>query len=238
MPTTVSQLFHWPSHRRSNPMSTVNAVYRLVIFLLLGLVSSAFAKSTKQAVRKVTFASPCQTVGKHGVDRWTPKVDPSPVPWNKAAIHKVTPSDVYAWKGPGPKMPLTRHTETRLPAEQEWYALTGRVVDVRVEADGDIHVALKDARPNKVGTVGVEIPDGPRWCDKRKMVFSWTNAKFPFIIKSNKVFKIVHPHVITVTGKAFYDVDHAPADHSNRSTIHEKTAAWEIHPVADLRVEQ
>jgi hypothetical protein len=39
-----------------------------------------------------------------------------------------------------------------------------------------------------------------------------------------------------VTGKAFYDVDHAPADHSNRSTIHEKTAAWEIHPVRELRV--
>jgi hypothetical protein len=28
--------------------------------------------------------------------------------------------------------------------------------------------------------------------------------------------KIREPHLITVTGKAFYDIGHAPADHSNR----------------------
>jgi hypothetical protein len=28
--------------------------------------------------------------------------------------------------------------------------------------------------------------------------------------------KIREPHVITVMGKAFYDIGHAPADHSNR----------------------
>jgi hypothetical protein len=118
------------------------------------------------------------------------------------------------------------------------YKLTGRVVDIRVEADGDIHVALKDATGKKTGTVGVEVPVGTRWCKIRQKVFSWTNAKFPFAIKSNRVFKISEPHVITVTGKAFYDVDHAPANHSNRSTIHAKYAAWEIHPVRALRVDQ
>jgi hypothetical protein len=106
---------------------------------------------------------------------------------------------------------------------------------VRVEADGDIHVALADAKGMRVG---VEVPVGTRWCKIRQTVFSWTNAKFPFNIKSNKVFKVIQPHVIAVTGKAFYDVDHAPKDHSNRSTIHEKTAAFEIHPVAGLRVVQ
>jgi hypothetical protein len=37
--------------------------------------------------------------------------------------------------------------------EEKWYALTGRVVDAKVEADGDIHLVLQDAantvsRPN------------------------------------------------------------------------------------------
>ena len=38
---------------------------------------------------------------------------------------------------------LTDYTEARLPSEQKWYALTGRVVDAKVEADGDIHLALQ-----------------------------------------------------------------------------------------------
>jgi hypothetical protein len=38
---------------------------------------------------------------------------------------------------------LTRKTETRIPSEQKWYALAGRVVGLKVEADGDIHIALK-----------------------------------------------------------------------------------------------
>ena len=96
---------------------------------------------------------------------------------------------------------------------------------------------LRDATGNKIGAVGAEVPLGPTWCDIRKTVFGWSNATFPFDITSNKVFTF-KPHVITVTGKAFYDVDHAPANHSNRSTIHEKTAAWEIHPVRKLQVSQ
>jgi hypothetical protein len=216
-------------------------IIRLALFFIFLALVSAFGKVTAKPKKKgaatVTFTSACATQGQHGVDRWTPKTDASPIP-NKSAVQKVTPSDIYKWKGPGPKVPLTKKTETRLPVEQKWYELTGRVVDVRVEADGDIHVALEDVTGKNVRRVGVEIPVGPRWCDKRKSVFSWTNAQFPFTIKSNKVFKIVRPHVIAVTGKAFYDVDHAPADHSNRSTIHENTAAFEIHPVAALRVVQ
>jgi len=29
-----------------------------------------------------------------------------------------------------------------MPSEQKWYAFTGHVVDAKVEADGDIHIAL------------------------------------------------------------------------------------------------
>jgi hypothetical protein len=45
-------------------------------------------------------------------------------------------------------------------------------------------------------------------------------------------------HVITVTGKAFYDVAHTPADHSNRGSKPEGYAVWEIHPVMALSVDQ
>lgn len=202
-----------------------------VVLSVLAFVS-AFGAPKKTPVT-VTFTSACETQNNHGVDRWKPKTDASPVPRNKSAIQKVTPSDICKLKGPGPTVPLTKKTETRLPVEQKWYELTGRVADVRVEADGDIHVALSDAKGMRVG---VEVPVGKRWCKTRQTVFSWTNAKFPFNVKSNKVFKVVHPHVIAVTGKLFYDVDHAPKDHSNRSTIHEKTAAFEIHPVAGLAI--
>ena len=41
--------------------------------------------------------------------------------------------------------------EARMPSEEKWYALTGRVVDAKVEADGDIHIALEDATGNNVG---------------------------------------------------------------------------------------
>ena len=44
-----------------------------------------------------------------------------------------------------------------MPSEEKWYALTGRVVDAKVEADGDIHIALADATGNNVGTVSAEI---------------------------------------------------------------------------------
>jgi hypothetical protein len=52
---------------------------------------------------------------------------------------------------------LTRQSK-RIAAENKWVALTGRVVDLKVEADGDIHIALKDATGNNPGIVGAEVP--------------------------------------------------------------------------------
>jgi hypothetical protein len=52
--------------------------------------------------------------------------------------------------------------------KEKWYALTGRIVDAKVEVDGDIHMALEDATGNNVGTVSAEIPVGPKWCEIRQ----------------------------------------------------------------------
>ena len=186
----------------------------------------------------VTFVSPCECEGFHGKTRWVTKTDQAPVPSDKSAVQSVTPSQIYAWEGLGTDVDLTRYTEERMPSEQKWYALTGRVVDAKVEADGDIHIALQDATGSAIGTVSAEIPVGPKWCEIRQIVFSWTTRKFPFSVKTAHTLKIREPHVITVTGKAFYDVGHAPADHSNRRTSPKDYAVWEIHPVMALQVVQ
>jgi len=164
------------------------------------------------------------------------KTDQAPVPSDKSAIQSVTPSQIYAWEGLGPDVELTATSE-RLPAEQKWYALTGRVVDAKVEADGDIHLALQDADGKNAGTVSAEIPVGPKWCEIRQMVFGWTKQKFPFTVKSVHDLTLAE-HVVTVTGKAFYDIAHATGDHSNRRHSAKDYALWEIHPVMKLEVVQ
>ena len=156
---------------------------------------------------------------------------------DSSAIQSVTPSQIYAWDGLGPDVELTNTTE-RMPSEQKWYALTGRIIDVKVEADGDIHIALVDATGNNVGTVSAEIPVGPKWYEIRQTVFGWTTQKFPFTVKTAHTLKIIGPHVIAVTGKAFYRLTHAPADHSNRRHSPKDYAVWEIHPVMKIEVIQ
>jgi len=200
------------------------------------VVASAFAKST--AVPEVIFVSSCECQGFHGKNRWVAKTDLSPVPLDKSAIQLVTPSQIYEWEGPGPNVLLMGTTEARMPSEQKWYNLTGRVAGLKVEADGVIHIALEDAEGNRVGTVSAEIPVGQKWCEIRQTVFGWTMQRFPFTLKTAKKLKIHEQHIITVTGKAFYDVAHAPANHSNRRTTPKEYAVWEIHPVMALRGDQ
>jgi hypothetical protein len=88
-----------------------------------------------------------------------------------------------------------------MPSEEKWYALTGHVVDAKVEADGDIRIAFEDATGNNVGTVSAEIPVGSRWCEIRQVVFDWTTQKFPFGVKTAHALKIREPHVITGDGQ-------------------------------------
>ncbi len=200
------------------------------------VIGSVFAESVTAGA--VTFVSPCECQGQKSGSRWTPKTDPSPVPLDKSAIESVTPSQIYEWKGPEPNAPLTPETDTRIPAEQKWYNLTGRLVNLKVEADGDITLVLKDADGRKAGSVGAEIAVGPQWCELRKLVFGWTTQSFPFSFKASQTLEMREQHVITVTGKAFFDVDHASADRSNRRTKPKKYSVWEIHPVMALQVDQ
>jgi hypothetical protein len=61
-------------------------------------------------------------------------------------------------------------------------------------------------------------------------------VQFPFRVRCGRKLKVAQPPIITVIGKAFFDIGHAPADHSNQRTDLQGYAAWEIHPVMKLDV--
>jgi len=103
---------------------------------------------TAATPQPVTFESPCSCHDAHGKARWSVKNDPSLPPTDASAIQSVTPSDMFSW--PGPDVHLTGQSE-RTAIENNWYALTGRVVALKVEADCDLHIALQDATGDKPG---------------------------------------------------------------------------------------
>jgi hypothetical protein len=79
---------------------------------------------------------------------------------------------------------------------------------------------------------------GSSFRTRRQTVFGRTMQGFPFSLKTSHALKIREQHVITVTGKGFFDVAHAPGNHSNRRTTPKEYAVWEIHPVMALHVDQ
>lgn len=183
----------------------------------------------------VTFTSPCECRDNHGKGRWEVKNDPSTPPTDASGIQSVTPSDVYGW--PGIDVQLDWQSE-RTGIENKWYALTGRVVAVKVEADGDLHIAIADATGNKTGIIVCEVPAMPQWCTIRPTIFGWTDTRFPFHVSSAKKLNMINAPIITVIGKAFWDIGHAPKDQSNRRKYMPGYAVWEIHPVIKLDVQK
>jgi hypothetical protein len=179
-------------------------------------IAVALLCNTATAAPLVTFESPCECLDNHGKHRWAEKNDPALPPTDASAIQAVTPSDIFNWQGPTEY--LVPSSE-RIWSEQKWYALTGRVVDVRAEEDGDLHIALQDATGDKPGVVVVEIPAKPQRCQLRQIVFGWTQVEFPFRVRSGRKLKLTQPPIITVIGKAFF---------SNRRTDLQGYAAWEI----------
>jgi len=194
------------SFRWAEKLVGCGSVSRALFSALLAAYVFAPAFTKSAAAGTVTFVSPCECQSQKSGSRWPAKTDPSPVPLDKSTIQSVTPSQIYEWKGPEPNVPLTSETDTRIPTEQKWYNLTGRVDSVKVEADGDITLVLKDAEGTKAGSVGAEIPVGSIWCELRQTVFGWTTQSFPFSFKESQKLEMHEQHIITVTGKAFFDV--------------------------------
>ena len=102
---------------------------RATTFIIAAIAcSTAVAESPP-----VTFESPCECRDNHGKQRWAEKNDPVLPPTDASAIQPVTPSDIFNWQGPTEY--LVPSSE-RIWSEQKWYALTGRVVELRAEEDG------------------------------------------------------------------------------------------------------
>jgi hypothetical protein len=181
----------------------------------------------------VTVASPCECLDAHGKGRWAVKTDSSLPPADESTIQAVLPSDVFGW--PGIDVQLTWQSE-RTGIENKWFALTGRVVAVKVEADGDLHIALADATGDKPGIVVCEVPAKPQWCDVRTTVFGWTRTRFPLHIRSTRKLTLNEAPIITVIGKGFWDIGHAPKDQSSRRKNLPDYAVWEIHPVMKIQI--
>ena len=196
------------------------------------LIVAVFLCSTAAAApQEVTCESPCECGSAHGKGRWSVKNDPETPPTDTSTIQAVTPSDIFSWAGPE-----VLQRSKRTGVEQNWFAVTGRVVAVKLEADGDLHIALNDATGDKKGTVVCDVPLKPQWCDIRETVFSWTPTRFPFQTSSAKRLKIANPLVVTIVGKAFWNIGQAAKDQSNRRSHQPGYAAWEIHPVMKLDV--
>ena len=99
----------------------------------------AFVFSTATAAQQeVRCESPCECSSAYGKGRWSVKNDPETPPTDTSTIQVVTPSDIFSWAGPEV---LQRSKRTGL--EQKWFAVTGRVVAVKVEADGDLHICTE-----------------------------------------------------------------------------------------------
>jgi hypothetical protein len=198
------------------------------------LAASASSASAKQWP-PTYFTSPCTCEGDHSEDRKAAKRDPAVRPSNASRFKNITPSGMYALRpvaGLNGKSP-------RAPAEQQWYKVTGKVVEVKAEADGDIHFELADATGRKRGRILAEVPLGKNWCELRKVVFGWTKkgTKFERFRASSNALPLKKQPVVIVWGKGFFDTHHAKKNPLANRSIIDKTgmlAAWEIHPVAAI----
>jgi hypothetical protein len=199
-----------PAHGNEKVIQT--GVMKSVMFT----TAVAFLCSAAAPQPPVTFESLCECRGNHGKGRLAVKEDPSTPPADASAIQAVTPSDIFSW--PGPDVHLTGRSG-RTGIETNWFALTGRVIAVKAETDGDLHIELQDATGDKPGIAIVEVPAKPKWCELRNTVFGWSRTRFPFHTSSAKKLTLDPTPVVTVIGKAFFDIGHALKDQSNRRKI-------------------
>jgi hypothetical protein len=149
----------------------------LAIFILVGVLAAAQRIRAGSPEPPITVVSPCECHDNHGEHRWSVKNDSSLPPTDASLITSATPSDVLNWPGPGVHM--TQSSE-RTGIENDWYAITGRVIAVKVEADGDLHLALQDATSGKPGVAFVRYLQNHNGasCAQRSLIGRTPNFRF------------------------------------------------------------
>ena len=196
---------------------------------LLAHSASAGQHGSHHKVLGAIFTSPCTCRHAYGHSRWAAKTETVLPPL--LGIRKLTPADMCTWRGP--EVQLTS-SSPRIPAERKCYAVTGRIIRIYIENDGDLHLVLQNTDGRR-GRIVAEIPVGTSWCKIRQTVFSWTNARFPILPRDRQSIHAIQHPIATVVGRAFYDIDHASrVPRSNRRDYDHRIAVWEIHPVMRL----
>src|SRR5262249_42582233 len=130
----------------------------------------------------VSFDSPTECHGAHGAWRWAVKTDTHLPPASIAQDHRIKPSDMAGWGAPDREV---SSQSPRFGREQEWFAVTGLVVGVKAEEDGDLRIDLRDGDNPHGVLVVVEVPldcHGGKtpWNPIRQTVFGWSAQTFPF----------------------------------------------------------
>lgn len=202
-----------------------------VLFILFSFIFSGYSEK-----EEVTFVNACKCEGNHWEFRSDVKSEAEAPPDNIPNSHKLKPSDLGNW---GRTLDHMHKDTPRSGKEKEWFEITGKVVLLKAEADGELHLQLKDVTGGSPLNLIVEIPLGEKWCKIRQTVLSWADVKFPFHTTSSKSLTLLQNPVITVRGKAFYDGQHATSQADNRRVVkHEITNVmiWEIHPVMYLQI--
>jgi hypothetical protein len=204
-------------------------VFPFVILAGVGLVAG-------QELVKVEFSSPTACKNNHMKYRKPVKLDQDLPPQEIPQANKIKPSDIAKWKNPTEKV---KEEAPRFGKELEWFEVTGKVVLLKAEEDGDLHIQMVDATApltdvNIVVEVPVDQTPGMKlpWSSIRTNVFeNWMKpVQFPFHITGSKRLNLTKHPVIRVQGKAFFDGEHhGPVD--NRRAQDPNVTVWEIHPV-------
>jgi hypothetical protein len=211
------------------------------ISLAVGFVLAVTAPISAQHHQQplVMFESPTQCQNAHGVWRWAAKTTTEMPPAVIAEDHHVKPSDIAGWDEPDREI---KSRSPRFGLENQWFVVTGRVIDVKAEEDGDLHVELCDAHNARSVRVVVEIPVDHHggqtpWNGMREMVFGWSDQAFPFETRTGHKLHLTEHPVVQVVGLAFYDAEHQTSKPNRRRTT-EPVAVWEIHPVMALKMQR
>jgi hypothetical protein len=231
-PAKITCLLQLSFERGLVSSTHMRRIWIVTVVLLAAAPLGAYA----QEKIHVFFDTPCKCENNHGEDRWKAKTDWSAIPTAPTAFKNLRPSDMYRW---APLSAVDEHSDRKDPEEKQWCKVTGRVTEVRVQADGDIHFEMADVSSGRRGHILAEVPLGGQWCDLRTAVFSWTKKGTQFKrFQPGGILTLRRHPVVVVTGRAFFDVHHAgknPLRNRNISHTAGILAAWEIHPVAGIK---
>ena len=151
-----------------------------------------------------------------GVWRWSVKTltDPS-----AAHLVAVEPATIQALSVLKPPVRLVSSTP-RQPAERQVYQVSALLVGLKLEADGDDHLILRDAQGR---TMIAEIPN-PAYCTRSRYHAEIASARAAFGTRhAGKLPGIP----VTVTGPLFFDEPHGQSGHAANYA--------EIHPVLSFQ---